>query len=444
MSGKEGETSPVRVSRVPSRLKKRRRPIKECALQRLPAAPLQTSRHSGASRCANGNNFDCKENTLNGLSFASGKESTGRGRGGECALVGKGGGLAARRRADPLLQTATVGPIRGEQFSKGHVKIDGIKTNKSILGFMDDMEPKALMSAIPSMLGIDTMRYRSSADFHKELERAFECGGNRTINDGAKKHHRSSARTKIHHPLLGSIDFSDAIRSEPMEHSIAFPPCDGSSRLEAAREEDSGDAILLRHLNLARKTGHGMRIPPSFCEFPFPETESPGDGLASYDDGEPTAQSKEPPSPECISGGRGDGNVLNDGGADKQVEQPSLSDRLPSKYQGKIKIVSERGATIREIWDIDKSRHVIGKLHAGDERYFVEKRNLDPPPISVGDSDSESDDECVAVFRYKIALTQADCGASAQFEMDNAGPLVGWISDRGRLADDAYTILKEI
>ena len=116
---------------------------------------------------------------------------------------------------------------------------------------------------------------------------------------------------------------------------------------------------------------------------------------------------------------------------------------LPTmKYPGRIKIISNKGATIREVFDIDNSKVVLGKLQAGDERYFIEKKTLPPPPISIDDSDEESDDdECVAVVRYKIALEPADLtnGQGASNE-----PMVGWISDRGRFADEPYLILKVI
>ena len=86
----------------------------------------------------------------------------------------------------------------------------------------------------------------------------------------------------------------------------------------------------------------------------------------------------------------------------------------------------------------------------GDERYYLEKKILPPPPISLlddsdkehgSDYDDDDDDECVAVVRSKICLNDDDLA-----ELHNGGDndkFVGWISDRGRLANDPYLILRE-
>jgi hypothetical protein len=129
---------------------------------------------------------------------------------------------------------------------------------------------------------------------------------------------------------------------------------------------------------------------------------------------------------------------------------------------GKIRIEPGQRATIRELYDIDKSNIIIGTLHAGTERYYYEKRTLPPPPISLLDDneDDEEEDECVAVVRYKVALLHVDiidrtitiCSSTTTsfISKDNDSnseveyPLVGWISDRGRFADDPYLILREI
>ena len=91
---------------------------------------------------------------------------------------------------------------------------------------------------------------------------------------------------------------------------------------------------------------------------------------------------------------------------------------------------------------------MIGKLSQGDERYFIEQKMLPAPPPDSEDDESDSDDEdCVAVVRYKIVLDEHDCiGCSHEFvERDTtSGKMVGWISDRGRLANDPYFILKEL
>jgi len=98
---------------------------------------------------------------------------------------------------------------------------------------------------------------------------------------------------------------------------------------------------------------------------------------------------------------------------------------------GTVRIVSEKGATIREDYEIDNSQAVLGKLRQHEQRQFVEKRWLPPPPLE-GSIEEDEDDECVGVMRYRILLT------------DSAGACAfGWISDRGRLACDSYTILEE-
>ena len=145
----------------------------------------------------------------------------------------------------------------------------------------------------------------------------------------------------------------------------------------------------------------------------------------------------------------------------------SSSSSLPSSMKqqqpiGKIRIEPGQRATIRELYDIDKSNIIIGTLHAGTERYYYEKRTLPPPPISLLDDneDDEEEDECVAVVRYKVALLHVDiidrtitiCSSTTTsfISKDNDSnseveyPLVGWISDRGRFADDPYLILREI
>ena len=89
---------------------------------------------------------------------------------------------------------------------------------------------------------------------------------------------------------------------------------------------------------------------------------------------------------------------------------------------------------------------MIGKLSQGDERHFLEKRLL-PAPAPDSSGEDEDDDDCVAVVRYKIVLDANDCsGCSHEFiERDSvSGKMVGWISDRGRLAADPYFILKEL
>ena len=100
---------------------------------------------------------------------------------------------------------------------------------------------------------------------------------------------------------------------------------------------------------------------------------------------------------------------------------------------GTIRIVSEKGATIREDYEIDNSQAILGKLRQHEQRAFVEKRWLPPPPLE-GSIEEDKDDECVGVMRYRIVLTAEASADACAF---------GWISDRGRLACDSYTILEE-
>jgi hypothetical protein len=168
----------------------------------------------------------------------------------------------------------------------------------------------------------------------------------------------------------------------------------------------------------------------------------------------------------------GSSNVVDDDDANKPAddyknnkkrptEKPSFMDAPPVerdeirrvaeyKYLGRIRIEPGRQATIREVFDIDKSKVVIGTLREGEERYYIGRKTLPPPPPV---DNEEDDDECVAVVRYEIALEPADRSASRDgghndgmpVEIyDDGRPMAGWISDRGRLADDSYLILREI
>lgn len=333
---------------------------------------------------------------------------------------------------------------------KGHTRPSRLGARKSSLAFMDYVDRSALLSEIRSMLGID-MTHRSSSDFKQELERAFKYQKN---NKQTNKHRDFSARNGIYHGLLGRIDPSTNPGSD--EHAIAFPPCEHSSSCRDATPED---ITSLHLLNLKSKTGHGMQIPSSWYRFPFPKKLP----VNCYD-GQPIETAAEDPPTEYPPPSRNETNYRDGDRQFSKKNETKLSakkrhvscddDRksLPTnnsrpsslKCQGKVQIISDEGATIREVWDIDKSSCVIGKLYSGDERYFIEKKILPPPPILLDGSDDESDEECVAVVRYKIVLKSADCCASDQNKEEEPGEVVGWISDRGRLADDPYFILQEV
>jgi hypothetical protein len=99
----------------------------------------------------------------------------------------------------------------------------------------------------------------------------------------------------------------------------------------------------------------------------------------------------------------------NDNAAVIDNQLSSLASTIKQQQQpiGKIRIEPGQQATVRELYDIDKSTIIIGTLQAGIERYYYEKKTLPPPPISLLD-DEEEDEECVAVVRYKVALLPVD------------------------------------
>ena len=113
-----------------------------------------------------------------------------------------------------------------------------------------------------------------------------------------------------------------------------------------------------------------------------------------------------------------------------------------SNGRGSIQIISERGATIRNLYDLDEAEISLGRLAQHERRPYVEKKWLPEPPPEDYDDDEEDDDECVGVFRYKIILSPED----RQKLVPNglAHHEFGWISDRGRLASDPYVICKEL
>ena len=441
-SGKGVDASPIKLSR----LKKRRRP-KGSINDGTTICSLQHLNSVAAAQVGDGH---CKENMLNGLPSSSSRLAS---EGGEHAADGKSGGLDGSielYRAIAPLPSAAGGGGGGESPTLP----DG---SRSWLGFVDRMDPSALVSAIPSMLGIDVTRYESRSTFERDLERAF--GNGRPNNEDTEDRKKSTARNGINHPLVGRIDphpICDSATDEDRadEFSIAFPRCKNSCRQEANPSRGDSKDAFAQHFNISRKTGHGMRLPWSW--YRFPPSKMPSSSLtgtvsvkgwvsarrsAEVDDDSLSAGN--PQQMEVSPVNRGDDGPIAEENAKKQSTIP------PNKYLGMIRIEPGRHATIREVFDIDKSNVVIGTLREGEERYFIRRRTLPPPPIGNDDDD----DECVAVVRYKIALGPADCSASGGRR--NGGrdglttgfderPTVGWISDRGRLADDSYLILREI
>eukprot|EP00978_Attheya_sp_CCMP212_P027020 scaffold90036_cov55-Attheya_sp.AAC.3 len=116
----------------------------------------------------------------------------------------------------------------------------------------------------------------------------------------------------------------------------------------------------------------------------------------------------------------------------QHATSPPVAAPTQTNVLGKLRIVAERGATIRECFDMDESERQLGKLQTGDVRYFVEKRLLPPPP------DEEDCSDIVNVNRYKIFLQDDSTGTG---RTDQG---FGWISDRARYADDMFQIAQEV
>ena len=412
-----------------------------------------SSKNEGA---ASASSVHCKENMLNGRHARASNED--------------GGGGDRLDNLAPLhchagdSTTTTMAGIHPHSA----MKIETIKSSSSstsVLGFIDGMDKTALMPAITSLLGINLSMYQSPALFQRHLERSFECNMKYADNTSSRPNiSQMDDQNAVHHNILGRIDppsvvDTSATRLRPEEDSdvpsFAFPQCKSSLLQQHLRNEYCKFG-LSQHSNRQRRSGHGLCLPSSWYRFPtaskiqstYSETDSVHHVNVGENNGtteleqESTANSderqhidmitKQPPTPLPRS---------------KVSTPPTKSSAF--KYRGKIRIDTDRGATIREVFDIEKSNVVIGKLNLGDERYYLEKKILPPPPISLLDesdddehdeSDYDDDDECVAVVRYKICLNDSDLDESQSGD----NPLVGWISDRGRLANDPYLILREI
>ncbi|EJK44404.1 hypothetical protein THAOC_37056 [Thalassiosira oceanica] len=240
--------------------------------------------------------------------------------------------------------------------------------------------------------------------------------------------------------LMGKIALET--RRQPTE-TVAFP---STTRPKAGRE--ARKLSWMGGTGATRKSGDGTVIPMSMIKFPLGEEGRKGGSERTP----PAGQS----GTRCVSD-----NLFLESAAkpENNAQHPTtlkaavspaaiqkrdsnlLGNREMQQNAGRIRIISDRGATIREMFDIDESNFIVGKLHIDDERAFVEKRSLAPPI-----DDCESDDSCVNVMRYCIVLDKDDFNEadSDSLERDAHGRLVAWISDRGRLSDDAYLILSEM
>lgn len=418
------------ITRV-SRLKKRRRTKAEASpgLQtRRPPLPVLSG---GGTKSAVNDRTNSNVGRASGVDFPS-----------PIMLGGIANDYSASSRPLPSVamksntrhQSSALSPLGNnvDRNISSEFPVDANHTSKdaspSILGFMDTMDQSALMSTIPNILCVDRNKYdATSCEFKRALEQAFEYNTHQSTSSNV------NTTDAIYHPLVGRIEvtsFSSVTNAnENNRLSLSFPPST-SHITETNNEKEAKFDNYFMNYNLKRKTGDGMCIPMSLYQ--FPSTQSPTEG------------------------GDLDTNHQHYDGITEQPKhtveennshQTTSTTSYPSMYQGRIRIESGIGATVREVFDIDESQHTLGKLSCGDERYFIEKKILAAPPISLDDSDSDHD-EIVAVVRYKILLEQGDLDspdATCPFaEKDGDGRILGWISDRGRFTDDSHLILREL
>ena len=266
---KDDGVSPVRVSK----LKKRRRVGREsigssnaCTLQNLGSSPKQNRQSNVVTTATNSTSTSrgdgyYKENLLNGNPALSGNQSM------------------------PPMQGDGVDTSYGACDMNQSTKIDGMKdvssmstTNyKSTLGFIDDMDQSKLISSLPSILGIDIDKYKTnSKDFQQCLERSFEYTN---INNSNTVNNKDVG---VYHPLVNRIDphstkssTNITIDAEKDKLSFAFPRCTNSSEKNAANKEEVVNPYdIFQHLNLVRKSEHGMTLPASWYQFPQTQTKS--------------------------------------------------------------------------------------------------------------------------------------------------------------------------
>jgi len=406
--------SPVRAKS--SKLKKRRRQRESeastCSLQSVPAVATSSSLIDRNKKRSNNDLTTKNESTVGALggdvqcTSILQKENNAVAVSKPTSLSDGNKGLTdPSRRNNNLIST-----------EKAHVNKGERTTSK--LSFIDEMDLTQL-----SNVGKDVMASFMNMDVTSELGLGFASS--------TENFDTTDKSNVFYHDLIGRIGPLD-IGDNNVALSIAFPRCDTSDNSNA-RVEGPSISTSIQTMKLTRQTCYGMSLPLSWCQFPGPQSEQSNTKTNAA-------------SPSAIDVTDQIDSVSKELVIEEEEEDVISTPSL--QYQGRIIIASDKGATIREVFDIDESDYVIGKLSQGDERYFIEKKMLPAPPPDSDDDESDSDDEdCVAVVRYKIVLNEHDCiGCSHEFvERDTtSGKMVGWISDRGRLANDPYFILKEL
>lgn len=305
--------------------------------------------------------------------------------------------------------------------------------------FINHMNQSELQSVISSIIG----DFQWSG-FEHAVSQSFEYRQNTEMVDIISNERYEKA---FHHPLIGKIGLfpsrvSSAIQNDGEVTSIAFP----------ASKKVNDDEVVLSLFPLekvCKQSGNGLRVPISFYQFPSKKqvVAAPQKSCRTLDSAEEQQSDRSLDKGfEIIEQRRNHKESATVSAAfkyakiTKQKSNSTEKTCQQTKYKGKILIQASVGASIREVFDIDKSNHVLGKLQQGDVRYFLKKKELLPPL----ENSEDYDDDCVPVMRYKIVLEEGDYSSSEFAEKDGTGRLVGWISDRSRLMYEPYKILKEV
>ena len=302
---------------------------------------------------------------------------------------------------------------------------------------------RSVGAQIKSIFGLDD----------QEANHQKEASSSKSANDGISKRGPYAVKNHtVRHPIMGKMaipaivsypgkssgksDSRDNVSTAGIEFRkslginedvVTFPSIDA-----ALREKKREKSATKSHYQL----GDGLRVPLLALEFPKSDpVETAGQVAAGQ-------------QVDVAKGGPTRSDSVNNHPAKQaaDIAAPSNTETNPptstSNGLGSIQIISERGATIRNLYDLDEAEISLGRLAQHERRPYVEKKWLPEPPPEDYDDDEEGDDECVGVFRYKIILSPEDRqklvpNGLAHYEF-------GWISDRGRLASDPYVICKEL